>query len=228
VPFVWAAWIAPSEATAASVYYVCEPTMDTVLDVIQDVFEEDLTPDLIGAIADRNKVPQAKLSEFGQHLRCFADGRRAPPIKYDHLRPYIPVNHLRSYGADLSGIRLRYYGDDLDDLSYVHSSVDAISQYLLYCHSVAIDNTLAFTLDWFDPIGWAYMEERRPQLVHYLHFLHIIKPLIETGVVAGTFRLGPDCRKLASARSLRVQSSLITCGKARGTQMRSTTTLFWI
>lgn len=154
--------------------------MNTVLDVIREVFKKDLSPELIGAMADQSTTPRERLREFSQRLRAFARDARAPDKSSDELRPYIPINHLTQYRANPTGIRLRYYGGDLDDPDFAESSFNAISLHLLYCHSVAIDNSLGFILDFFDE---AWLEERRIQLVHYLHFLHMIKSLVEKGIV---------------------------------------------
>jgi hypothetical protein len=156
--------------------------MNTILDVIRDTFQEDLTPDLIATIADSNLVPYTKLRELSRHLASFSGTARAPEIPSDHLRPYIPVNHMRQHGgAAPTGIPLRFYGYDLDNRTSAEAAVNSILHHLLYCHSVAIDDTLGFTLDFFS--DWAWLEERRPQLITYLEFIHMIKPLIESGVV---------------------------------------------
>ena len=155
--------------------------MKTVLDIIRNTFKEDLNPDLIAAIADREKTPREKLRELSQALRTFAREARAPDLAQDELRPYIPIN-LYSFTHTSTGVRLRYYGGDLDDPKGIESSVDALSQHLLYCHSLAIDNSLSFILDFFHE-PWFYDEGYRTQLVHYLHFLNLIKPLIESHVV---------------------------------------------
>src|SRR2546426_6418398 len=120
-------------------------------DVIKEVFEDELGPDLISAVP---RVPSKMLYNLRDRVREYGHTARVPAKEVFHLRPFVPIDHRidvqNTERVPAHGFQLRYWRDfKHPDLEGVQTR--ALTQHLLYCHSVAISNQLALITDLFLP-----------------------------------------------------------------------------
>lgn len=149
--------------------------MATVLDIIQEVFEEDLGPDLIIHVSD---LSPARLYKFQERYSEFARAFHLPPKRGDHLRPFVTSTALH-YAKQIYGFPLSDRDFDLPETAGLQE--DTIKQHLLYCHSLAVLDPLPYFLDFFRPSQAD--KQARIRFRNYLIFLNQIRPLVEAGTI---------------------------------------------
>ena len=146
-----------------------------ILGLIESVLGDELTPDSMVTIQKKPHDFFCKLKKVHEELER---NYTLPELRPDEVRPYVPIIHQ---GTQFSGITLSYYGD-FDSIASAETATDSLTQHLLYCHSIAVDNPLAFMLDYF-PGNDRFTEEIKPKIFNYLHFICSIRPLIDEGIV---------------------------------------------
>ena len=136
----------------------------TVLDVIQQAFDEPLGPDLIDGMS---RMSASDIARLYQPTSEWEDSFQAPYKPITELRPYIP------HGDNFTTWEM------LDDVT-PFKTADAIKHRLLFCHSIAIRSPLPILVsnlaDGFDS------GIERTLRRHFVTLLQLA-PLIEQGIV---------------------------------------------
>ncbi len=147
---------------------------------IERLFGMELSPDLIEKVRTASRIELADLSESYRKWEKEYEFE-APDRKQNELRPYFPANHNYVNWA-VGGIAIR--SSNFRDQNGIWQIVDNLTQRLLYCHSVAIDDPGAYFLDVFRTDTLDQLFERcKQELINYLAFLYHLRPLIDSGVL---------------------------------------------
>ncbi|BFU90947.1 MAG: hypothetical protein NTAFB01_21340 [Nitrospira sp.] len=142
--------------------------MAAILNAIQKVFGEDLSPDLI------SKVKTFSPEQFELLLSEYVDGQvgiQCPERKRGELRPFIHNYHFSNMTVPLE------YGSFEVDLS--SQQEDAIKKHLLYCHSLCISDPGEFVLR----MAKHNKKIAAKTVENYFSFLFRIKPLLERQLI---------------------------------------------
>lgn len=160
----------------------------STIQVIEEVFQSELCPDLVDIVQRAPDRQFAKLTEAVEEF-CYSDPAVGIPREQGELRPYFSSHYRRNRYADWV---VRGIGIDrrtFDDVEHVWTAIDSLKLRLLYCHSIAIDDPGSFIMDLFRPYFrcidrfWREFDNVKQRFINYLSFLIQVKPLIDAGVL---------------------------------------------
>ncbi len=157
--------------------------MNSFIPVIEEIFGERLSPDIIPLVEQAN---DDQLHELSVRYKEYGDHWIEPPRGDGELRPYLPITYTGYADWVTSGIPLSAYS--FKSIENVWEAIDNLKHRLFYCHSIAIDDPGSHIIDIIKIYAGNdnfkdQLQDQKRQLINYLSFLIEIKSLVESGVV---------------------------------------------
>jgi hypothetical protein len=131
----------------------------------------DLNEDIIDYV--ERGAPRAELDALRHHYRQHVESQPAvPPRPGFELRPYVSTlwQDHPAYASGIAGS----YARDFRHRDDVATTINALKHFLLYCHSIAIDNPLVLYLDMLS-LG----ASERSVAIHRVHAANVLRLLME-------------------------------------------------
>jgi len=153
-------------------------SMRTPVDVIEEHFGEELSPELIQRLRKADVGTWVSFRDDFETYRASEDIRHIPEANY---RPAICPLTAKGINRNRGDLDFEMEGM-ADGSAYVYHVVDKIQQYLLYSDALAIENPLIYHLDNVE-YGTYYSDRRSnaDRCADILELFHCVKPLIQSG-----------------------------------------------